>query len=145
MARSLTEGKSRNVLFAPPRSIVDFLEDDDDDENDSLFDKRQSGHNVVGKQTKCELECVHAERHPKVGKGKTIKAAAKVCKNKCVIPSNKRGGKPITAHTVSKPTKKISVRDFIEDSDSNSSEEQQNQRRAFYDYLMEQVQRNNNE
>ncbi|CAF3559452.1 unnamed protein product [Adineta steineri] len=127
--------ENNNGLELKLRSLLNELEDeqdsneqmersvssDEDDDEDSSFSKRQ-----VKKETKCEIECVHKERFPSRGKGKTIKEAAKTCKNKCVIPGKKHGGKHVA------PKKAC-------------SEEQQNDRREFYDYLMEQIQRNNKE
>lgn len=92
--------------------------DDEDDDEESSFSKRQGGHNVVGKETKCEIECVHAERFPKKGRGKTIGQAAKICKNRCVLPNSKGGGKKVH---VKKPKhgNNIKTRSFIEDSASS--------------------------
>ncbi|CAF1132564.1 unnamed protein product [Adineta steineri] len=142
--------ENNNGLELKLRSLLNQLEDeqdsneqmersvssDEDDDEDSSFSKRQ-----VKKETKCEIECVHKERFPSRGKGKTIKEAAKTCKNKCVIPGKKHGGKHVAPK---KPGHKMGLRELL-DNDSNSSEEQQNDRREFYDYLMEQIQRNNKE
>ncbi|CAF1092132.1 unnamed protein product [Adineta steineri] len=142
--------ENNNGLELKLRSLLNELEDeqdsneqmersvssDEDDDEDSSFSKRQ-----VKKETKCEIECVHKERFPSRGKGKTIKEAAKTCKNKCVIPGKKHGGKHVAPK---KPGHKMGLRELL-DNDSNSSEEQQNDRREFYDYLMEQIQRNNKE
>ena len=59
-----------------------------------------------------------------------MKEAAKVCKNLCPVANKKRGQK--------KPAGKPK-REFIDD-ESDSSEEQQFQRRELYNYLMEQLQ-----
>jgi hypothetical protein len=119
--------------------ICFFVEEDNDDEEYEMS-KRQGGHNVVDKQSKCEIECIFKQRNPNSGKGKTVKEAAKVCKGLCPVPNNKRAQKK----QVAKPKPKHSLREFTED-DSNSSEEQQIQRRELYNYLMEQLQQNNDE
>jgi hypothetical protein len=121
-------------------------EDTDDDDAYYQMNKRQGGLNIVDKQSKCEIECIHGQRNPKTGKGKTIKDAAKACRNTCNASSKKRGGKPENKNKSPKRNK-LNLREINDDDDSNSnsSEEQQNQRREFYDYLMEQLQRNNNE
>ncbi|CAF0946605.1 unnamed protein product [Adineta ricciae] len=132
------------------RSILDQLteereiesSDEDDDEENAVFSKRQGGHNVVDKQSKCEIQCIHSERHPSRGKGKSVKDAAKVCKNRCNLPGKKTPG----PRSKPKPVRPIKTRAFIdEDDDSVGSEDQDVKRREFYDYLMEQIQRNADE
>ncbi|CAF3376616.1 unnamed protein product [Rotaria sp. Silwood1] len=149
-----------NDLGLELRSILNYLSNEKDSEeqmkrsfetdqdneeretdDDYLFSKRQGGHSIVDKQSKCEIECIHTQRNPKIGKGKTIKEAAKACKQICPNPNKGgRGNKKNTQRTAK--GKYMSLRQFDDD---DSSEEQQNQRREFYDYLMEQLQRNNNE
>jgi hypothetical protein len=111
--------------------------------------KRQGGLNMVDQQSKCEITCIHSERNPSSGAGKSIKDAAKACKNRCNASSKKRGGgkKKTVVQRKSPHQKKVNVRDIVDDDDSSNSSEdqQQNERREFYDYLMEQVQRNNEE
>ncbi|UJR10631.1 hypothetical protein I4U23_014828 [Adineta vaga] len=138
-----------NALELKLRSILDQLNDEEmtqssteDDDDDESFSKRQGGHNLVNKGTKCEIECVGAQRHPSSGKGKNIKEAVRICKNKCLI----RGGKTPIYKGKPKYVKPMKTRAFIEeDDDSDNSEDQDAQRRELYDYLMEQIQRNNNE
>ena len=70
-------------------------EDDSDDDEDAYeVSKRQAGHTIVDKQSKCEIQCIHGERFPTRGKGKTVGQAAKVCAKRCPNPNlNQRGGK----------------------------------------------------
>ncbi|CAF3405873.1 unnamed protein product [Rotaria socialis] len=113
----------------------------DDDADDYLFSKRQGGHNIVDKQSKCEIECIYTQRHPQTGKGKSIKDAAKACRQMCPNTSKRRSGNKTGVQKTDK-NKKFNQRQL---SDDDSSEEQNNQRREFYDFLLDQIQRNNNE
>ncbi|CAF2376946.1 unnamed protein product [Rotaria sp. Silwood2] len=124
------------------RSLAtDESSEDSESDDDNLFSKRQGGHSVVDSQSKCEIQCIHAQRNPKFGKGKTVKEAAKACKKRCPNPNRTGGGnKKNTSGTAKGKYKSLRQID-----DDDSSEEQQNQRREFYDYLMEQLQRNDNE
>ncbi len=94
---------------------------------------------MIDKQSDCEIKCIYNQRNPSSGgKGKSVKEAAKACKALCPISNKKRGQKK----PVVKPKPK---REFNEEDDSDSSDEQQVKRREFYNYLMEQLQENNNE
>jgi len=133
MARSVTSDED------------DEDDDDDDDENEYLVEKR----NIDKKKTvdpglKCEIECVHTHRHPKVGKGKSVKEAAKICAKQCPKPNKKHGQKKTIVQRKHHPVIKA-LRELIDNENSNNSEEEQVQRREFYDYLMEQLQQNDNE
>lgn len=92
--------------------------------------KRQGGHNVVDKQSKCEIECIYKYRNPKGGKGKTVKEAAKICKNQCPYANKKRDDKKKVA--VRKPAgNNMGLRELAND--------EQFDRRELYNYLMEQL------
>ncbi|CAF1258372.1 unnamed protein product [Rotaria sordida] len=125
--------------------IVRSVETDESNEerelDDDLFSKRQGGHSIVDKTSKCEIQCIHSQRHPKIGRGKSVKDAAKACRRLCPNPNKKGPGNKKVVQRTGKG-KYIGLRQFDDD---DSSEEQQNQRREFYDYLMEQFQQNNNE
>jgi hypothetical protein len=127
------------------RIFICFLdEDDEDDDTDDAFSKRQGGLNKVDKQSECEIKCIYKQRNPSSGKGKTVKEAAKVCKNLCPASAKKRGDKKNVVQRKTEHHNKINTREFVDD-DSNSSDEQETQRREFYAYLMEQLQSNNDE
>ncbi|CAM4777762.1 unnamed protein product [Rotaria magnacalcarata] len=123
------------------RSLAEESNYENDDDDDYLFSKRQGGHNIVDKQSKCEIECIYAQRNPKTGKGKSIKDAAKACRQVCPNTSKRRSGDKAGVQKTGK-NKKLNQRQL---SDDDSSEEQNNQRREFYDFLLNQIQRNNNE
>ena len=131
--RSFTEGKENISLNIYSIVLLD-ADDADDEDQEYEVSKRQGGHNVVDKQSKCEIECIFKQRNPNSGKGKTVKEAAKVCKTLCPLANKKRGQK--------KPAGKPK-REFIEDESESSEEQQQFQRRELYNYLMEQLQENN--
>lgn len=119
---------------------LDLSEDEDDDEDEFAFSKRQGGHNIVDKQSKCEIQCIYQQRNPTTGKGKSVKEAAKICRKQCPNPNKRRSG---TKDNIKQNTKgkEKSLRQLLED-DSN---EEQTERRELYDYLMEQIQRNHDE
>lgn len=90
--------------------------------------KRQGGHNIIDAQSKCEITCIESERHPTRGKGKSVKEAAKVCRNVCKAPSKKNVDKK-------KKGVKTLKRAFV---DSSDSDDQEQQRRELYEYLKQQ-------
>jgi hypothetical protein len=126
-------------------SFLDNVDDDQDDTDDDeyLFSKREGNNKKVDASLKCGIKCVHDQRHPKVGKGKTVKEATKICNKMC--PAAEKGAGKKAALNKKQHVNNKAVREFVDDDLSNSSEEQQAQRREFYDYLMEQLQQNNNE
>ena len=97
--------------------------------------KRQGGHNVVDQQSKCEIQCIYKQRNPDKGKGKSVKDAAKACKALCPAPSKKRGQK--------KPAVKPKSKREYDEEESESGDEQQVQRRELYNYLMAQLDEDN--
>jgi len=117
-----------------------FILDEDNDADEYEFSKRQGGHNIIDKQSDCEIKCIYNERNPTSGKGKSVKDAANACKKKCPI-NKKRDNKKSNLSKKAQPNKKLNLREFIDDDDSVSSEEeQQAQRRELFNYLMEQLQ-----
>ena len=129
------------------RALVSDEESDDEDDSYEVS-KRQGGRNVIDKQSECEIKCIHAERNPvdKKTKPKTVGGAAKVCRQKCNLPGKKRGQKKTIVQRTRQPVnQKLSLREFTEDESNDSNEEQELQRREFYDYLLEQLQQNDEE
>lgn len=108
-------------------------DDDDDDDKEYAMSKRQGGHNVVDQQSKCEIQCIYQERNPKVGKGKTVKEAAKVCKQKCPSPQKRRNNKKQLSPK--KPSgKTFGLREFDENDEM--------ERRELYNHLLAQLEDN---
>ena len=101
------------------------------------MNKRQGGHNIIDKQSKCEITCIHSERNPAKGPGKSVKEAAKACRNICKASTKKRGGKKNSA------AKSLKREMMEEREDGSSSEEQQQQRREFLDFLQAQLEAEN--
>ena len=92
----------------------------------------------------CELDEKTIDRKillPKTGKGKSVKDAAKACRQMCPNTNKRRSGDKTGVQKTGK-NKKLNQRQIFDD---DSSEEQNNQRREFYDYLLDQIERNNNE
>jgi hypothetical protein len=118
-------------------ALSDDENDDDDEEASYQMSKRQGGHNIIDKQSKCEIACIHTERNPSKGPGKSIKEAAKSCRSVCKVATKKRGGKNINA---AKSLKREMMEEREEDA-SSSSEEQQ--RREFFDFLQAQLEDEN--
>ena len=131
MERSVASGTSPFITIKSKFIALD--EDDDDDDDDEYeMSKRQGGNNIVDKQSKCEIQCIYEQRNPKVGKGKTVKDAAKVCKQRCPNLNKKRDDKKKL--NVRKPAgNNMGLREFNDDDD------QQFDRRELYNYLMEQL------
>lgn len=116
-----------------------YLDDSDDEEFE--VSKRQGGRNVVDRQSKCEIQCIHKHRFPGRGaKGKSVKAAAKVCRNECprTGPMNK---KPIRPKVIVPPRRTIVTREFNDD-ESYANQQDEYQRRELYNYLLEQLEEN---
>ncbi|CAF4022043.1 unnamed protein product [Rotaria sordida] len=126
--------ENENDLQLELRSILNYLDneqmersvrsnedkqEDDSDQNQRAMNKRQGGYNVINQDLKCEIECVDKFRNSKKGQGMSIKDAAKACKNICVTSSKKR--------------------------EQKNSIVQQKQLREFSNYLMKQMQLNDNE
>ncbi|CAF1363027.1 unnamed protein product [Rotaria sordida] len=126
--------ENENDLQLELRSILNYLDneqmersvrsnedkqEDDSDQNQRAMNKRQGGYNVINQDLKCEIECVDKLRNPEKGQGMSIKNAAKACKNICVTSSKKR--------------------------EQKNSIVQQKQLREFSNYLMKQMQLNDNE
>ncbi|CAF1382706.1 unnamed protein product [Rotaria sordida] len=126
--------ENENDLQLELRSILNYLDneqmersvrsnedkqEDDSDQNQRAMKKRQGGYNVINQDLKCEIECVDKLRNPEKGQGMSIKNAAKACKNICVTSSKKR--------------------------EQKNSIVQQKQLREFSNYLMKQMQLNDNE
>lgn len=99
------------------------------------MNKRQGGHNIIDKQSKCEITCIHSERNPAKGPGKSVKEAAKSCRNICKASTKKRGGKNNSA---AKSLKREMMEERAEENNS-SEEQQQQQRREFLDFLQAQL------
>lgn len=89
------------------------------------MDRRQGGYNTINPDLKCEIECVGRLRNPSSGQGMSIKEATKACKNICLNSSNKREQK-LTVGQRSKQSNQKTLREFA-------------------DYLIEQMQSNDNE
>lgn len=100
--------------------------------------KRQGGHNIIDRQSKCEIACIATERNPEKGKPKTIKEAAKVCRNVCKAPAKKQ------TNDKKKPTKlpKRALVDFLL---ASENDDEQQERREFLDFLTEQFQQDEDE
>lgn len=93
---------------------------------------------MIDQQSKCEITCIHKERNPEKGKGKTVKEAAKSCRNVCGAANKKRGGKKFAA-PLARKTSKLSSRSFQEEDDAAESNEEQQERRDFLDLLQERL------
>ncbi|CAF3291186.1 unnamed protein product [Rotaria sp. Silwood2] len=134
-----TDGEeSDNDLQLELRSILNHLDneqmersitldednqEDDSDQYEHAMNRRQGGYNVIKQDLKCEIECVDKLRNPKLGQGLSIKDAAKSCQNICANTSKKREQKKLIVRRKEQSHQK-SLRQFIDNDNSNSNEEQ---------------------
>lgn len=114
--------------------------------------KRQGGHNIIDQQSKCEIVCIGKQRKAETGGGKSVKAAAKACRNLCNAQSKKREGgkKSVKSYKPPKTPSKRSFMNLREDDDDIESDDQSEsnedqERREFLEILQEQLENNNDE
>ena len=111
--------------------------------------KRQGGHNIIDQQSKCEITCIGKHRKPETGGGKSVSAAAKICRNMCNTQSKKR--EQIKKGLKGKKTAKRSFLNLREEddddveSDDQSDSNEDQQRREFLETLQEQLENNDDE
>lgn len=105
--------------------------------------KRQGGHNIVDQQSKCEIQCIGRHRKPETGGGKSVKQAAKICRNQCHASSKKRGG--LKKNLKGKATKRsfMNLREDDDNSDDEDNSSEDQERRDFIEFLKRRLQENN--